>query len=287
VIDFLASSIRPVTAREFGLYRTLVESQVGIHLSEAKQALLTARLLPRIRQLGLKNFSEYYELAVERDHDELGRLLDAICTNETHFFREPSQFEILEKTFVPRWIAEAERGERPARINVWSAGCSTGEEPYSLAMALTRALPPEFTIEILATDVSSKVLARARDAIYPMRRLHEVPEDLRKRFLLRGVGEREGEFRIAPEMRRLIRFEHVNLVSPPRPTLGHFDLVLCRNVLIYFRAETRKRMVRWLCSQIVPGGYLWVGHSESLHDVGAPVRTVVPTVYRVNAAGRS
>jgi len=286
VIDALAS-IRPVTTREFGMYRTLVEERLGIHLSDAKQALLTARLLPRIRQLGLKNFSEYYELAVGRDHDELGRLLDAICTNETHFFREPIHFEILEKTIVPRWIAEAERGERPARVRVWSAGCSTGEEPYSMAMALTRALPSEFTIEILASDVSSKVLARAREAIYPMRRLNEVPDDLRKRFLLRGVGEREGEFRVAPEIRQLVRFETVNLVSPPRPTIGQFDVVLCRNVLIYFRTETRKRVVRWLCSQVTPGGYLWVGHSESLHDVGAPVRTVVPTVYQVHGGARS
>jgi chemotaxis protein methyltransferase CheR len=286
VIDALAS-IRPVTTREFGLYRTLVEERLGIHLSDAKQALLTARLLPRIRQLGLKNFSEYYELAVGRDHDELGRLLDAICTNETHFFREPIHFEILEKTIVPRWIAEAERGERPARVRVWSAGCSTGEEPYSMAMALTRALPSEFTIEILASDVSSKVLARAREAIYPMRRLSEVPDDLRKRFLLRGVGEREGEFRVAPEIRQLVRFETVNLVSPPQPTLGQFDVVLCRNVLIYFRTETRKRVVRWLCSQVTPGGYLWVGHSESLHDVGAPVRTIVPTVYQVHGGARS
>jgi chemotaxis protein methyltransferase CheR len=282
VIDALGSPIRPVTSREFGLYRTLVESKVGIHLSEAKQALLTARLLPRIRQLGLKNFSEYYELAVERDQEELGKLLDAICTNETHFFREPSQFELLERTIVPRWIAEAQRGDRAPRVRIWSAGCSTGEEPYSLGMALTRALPPEFTIEIFATDVSSKVLARAREAVYPMRRLHEVPETLHKRFLLRGTGPREGEFRIGPEIRRLVRFDSLNLVSPPRPSMGEFDAVLCRNVLIYFQAETRKKIVRWLCSQVTPGGYLFVGHSESLHDTGAPVRTVVPTVYRVN-----
>ena len=286
MIDTLAS-IRPVTPREFGMYRTLVEERLGIHLSDAKQALLTARLMPRIRQLGLKNFSEYYELAVERDHGELGRLLDAICTNETHFFREPTHFEILEKTIIPRWIAEAERGQRPTRVRIWSAGCSTGEEPYSMAMALTRALPPEFTIEILASDVSSKVLNRACDAIYPMRRLHELSDDLRKRFLLRGVGERDGEFRVAPEIRRLVRFEHINLVSPPQPTIGQFDVLLCRNVLIYFRTETRKRVVRWLCSQVAPGGYLWVGHSESLHDVGAPVRTVVPTVYQVHGGARS
>jgi len=287
VIDALAPTIRPVTTREFGLYRALVESEVGIHLSDAKQALLTARLLPRIRQLGLRTFSEYYELAVERDRDELRRLLDAICTNETHFFREPTQFDILEKIIVPRWIAEAERGERPARVRLWSAGCSTGEEPYSLAMALTCALPTHFAIEIFATDVSTKVLTRARDAIYPMRRLHEVPENLRKRCLLRGVGEREGEFRIAPEIRSLVRFERLNLVSPPQPRIGRFDAVLCRNVLIYFQAQTRKRVVRWLCSQVENTGYFWIGHSESLHDVGAPVRTVVPTLYQVlHEAGR-
>ncbi|HEX6764260.1 MAG TPA: CheR family methyltransferase, partial [Polyangiaceae bacterium] len=159
--------------------------------------------------------------------------------------------------------------------------------PYSLAMALTRTLPSEFDVEIFATDVSSKVLDRAKNAVYPMRRVHEVPEELRKRFLLRGVGEREGEFRVGPEMRSLVRFDNVNLVSPPHSRFGPFDAVLCRNVLIYFASETRKRVVRWLCSQVKPGGYLFIGHSESLHDVGAPVRTVVPTVYRVNGAADS
>ena len=276
-----ANAVRPVTRREFALYQALVESELGIHLAESKQALVNARLTARIRELGLATFSDYYERATGSDREELVRLLDAICTNETHFFREPHHFELLRETMVPRWLAEAEHGRRPKRVSLWSAGCSSGEEPYSLAMGLLAELPADWSIDVLASDVSSKALGRARDAVYPMRRLLEIPAAYHQPFLLRGIGEREGLFKIAPEVRRRVRFEHINLVAPPRPQIGKFDLVSCRNVLIYFSAETRRRVVSWLCAHLADLGYLWIGHAESLHDGTYPVRTVVPTVYRL------
>jgi chemotaxis protein methyltransferase CheR len=277
--------VRPVTLHEFGLFQALVEQELGIHLSEAKQALVNARLMPRIRELGLTTFGDYYDLARGGDPRELRRLLDAICTNETHFFREPGQFEILEHRLIPRWVSEADAGLRPRRVSIWSAGCSTGEEPYSLAMTLRERLPADFDFEILASDVSEKALGRARAATYSMQRLEEIPEALHKRYLLRGVREQEGRFRIGPELRRYVRFEPINLLSIGARSLGPFDLVLCRNVLIYFKRETRFAIVGELCGKVKPGGHLFVGHAESLHGANLPISTLIPTVYRVGAAG--
>ena len=277
--------VRPVTLHEFGLFQALVEQELGIHLSEAKQALVNARLMPRIRELGLTTFGDYYELACGSDPVELRRMLDAICTNETHFFREPAQFEILEHRLIPRWVRDAEAGRRPRHVSVWSAGCSTGEEPYSLAMTLRERLPADFQFEILASDVSDKALGRARSATYSMQRLEEIPEPLHKRYLLRGVREQAGRFRIGAELRRYVRFETINLLTIGQRSLGPFDLVLCRNVLIYFRRERRLSVVAELCTKVTPGGHLFVGHAESLHGANLPLSTLIPTVYRVGAEG--
>lgn len=273
--------VRPVTLHEFGLFQALVEQELGIHLSEVKQALVNARLMPRIRELGLATFGEYYELARGGDPAELRRLLDQICTNETHFFREPGQFRVLEQELIPQWIEQADAGRRPRHVSVWSAGCSTGEEPYSLAMTLRERLPANFKFEILASDVSHKALTRARSATYSMQRLEEIPEELHRRYLLRGVREQEGRFRIASELRGHVRFEEINLLSLASRSLGPFDLVLCRNVLIYFKRETRLQIVADLCTKVRAGGHLFVGHAESLHGAGLPVTTLIPTVYRV------
>jgi len=271
--------IRPLTPHEFSLFRSLVEAETGIFLSDVKLALVNARLLARIRELGLKTFSEYYDRVLGSPDDELVRMINAICTNETHFFREPAQFALLSKSVLPRLASEAERGERPRRIRVWCAACSTGEEPYSVAMLLLDALP-DWSIEIVASDLSTKVLARAVAGIYPMTRLRDVPLDFQKRFLLRGVGPQEGKFCVSAPVRKLIDFTRVNLVVGQLPELGSFDLVLCRNVLMYFRPETRLDVVRRLLSRLVPNGHLCVGHSESLHGVEG-LRTVIPTVYQL------
>jgi chemotaxis protein methyltransferase CheR len=271
-------AVRPLTQREFSLFRTLVESETGIHLSEVKQALVNARLLARLRELGLRTFSDYYERVVRSRDEELVRCIDAICTNETQFFREPTQFSLLTSTLLPRWRDEAEAGLRPRRLRVWSAACSTGEEPYSLAMLLLAELPG-FSVQILATDLSTKALAKARAAVYPMPRLKDVSLELRQRFLLRGVGSQEGKFRVGDEAQRVVEFRRLNLTAAAGYELGHFDLVLCRNVLMYFRPETRHAVVDRLIDHLVPSGYLWVGHSESLHGFDPRLRTVIPTVY--------
>jgi chemotaxis protein methyltransferase CheR len=276
-----ATSIRPLTDGEFTRFRELVEREVGIHLSSVKQALVNARLLSRIRELGLGTFQEYYERVVSSPHDELIRFINAICTNETRFFREPNQFDYLRSRLIPGWRRDAEAGVRPRRVRVWSAACSSGEEPYTLGMALLTGLPPDWLVEVVATDISTKVLERAVAAVYPMERVHEIPADLHKPFLLRGTGSRVGSFRIAPRVRELTRFQRENLVTGDFTPLGAFDLILCRNVLMYFQPATRRKVLVRLLEQLAAGGQLFVGHSESLHGLELDVQTVAPTIYRV------
>jgi len=277
----MQANIRPLTVREFSLFRSLVERETGIHLADVKQALVHARLLSRLREVGVSTFSDYYDRVVERGGEELVVMINAICTNETHFFREPAQFTLLKTSLLPRFIDEADHGLRPRRVRIWSAACSSGEEPYSLAMLLHASLPPEWSIQILATDLSTKVLGKAIAGVYPMARLADVPLDLRQRYLLRGVGSQDGKFRIAKHLQELVDFRRENLIAFEPQALGRFDLVLCRNVLMYFRPETRKDVVTRLVDCVAPAGHLFVGHSETLHGFDARLRTVMPTVYQL------
>lgn len=277
----MLANVRPLTTAEFAKFRDLVETEVGIHLSPIKHALVNARLLTRIRELGLTTFGDYYERVVASPHDELVHCINAICTNETHFFREPQQFEFVRRELVPLWRELAQHGARGKRVRVWSAACSTGEEPYTLAMLLASCLPDDWQIEVVATDVSTKVLERAVNAVYPMSRLHEIPRELHRPYLLQGVGSRSGTFRIGPELRRHVRFQRENLVVSDLSNLGKFDLILCRNVLMYFKPETRLQVVRKLLRQLGTGGHFFVGHSESLHGQPLGIETVAPTMYRI------
>jgi chemotaxis protein methyltransferase CheR len=270
--------IRAITEREFTLFQGLVLRDAGIFLAPAKKALLVGRLSKRLRTLGLSTFGAYYERIVgDDDRDERVRMLDCISTNETHFFREPRQFEFLEKNVIPAW----KQSGGPRVIRVWSAGCSTGEEPYSLAMTLLHHFPPGSgrQIEIFATDISTRVLALAEAAVWPIEKAPEIPTSYRKAFMLRGTASQEGRMRAAPEIRALVRFERLNLNDEQYPVRGPFHLIFCRNVLIYFQMETKLRVIHRLLNVLAPDGLLCLGHAESLNAVTDRVRTVVPTVY--------
>jgi chemotaxis protein methyltransferase CheR len=214
-------------------------------------------------------------------------MLDHVTTNETHFFREPRHFELLAEEVFPRWRAEADEGRRPRRLRVWSAACSTGEEPYSLAMAFLRAFPPgsAWTADILATDLSTRVLDRARDAVWPLDKSREIPAADLKTFMLRGTGSQEGLMRAGPELRALVRFGRLNLNDASYGDLGEFDLVFCRNVLIYFDPPTKERVVGRLLGHLAPDGLLFLGHAESLSGTSLGVAPVIPTVYRHRSPG--
>ncbi|MGE3772815.1 MAG: protein-glutamate O-methyltransferase CheR [Gammaproteobacteria bacterium] len=256
---------------EFVLLRDWVQTEAGIDLSAAKKPLVTSRLLKRLTQLGLGSFGDYYRLIVQGGSHETQTALDLLTTNETYFFREPKHFAFLRDHALP--------ARRPGlAYRVWSAACSSGEEAWSIAMTLAEALP-DAPWEILASDLSTRVLERARSALYALERADHIPTPLLKKYCLRGIGSQAGSFRLDRPLRQRVRFVQVNLVQP-LPDLGMFDLVCLRNVLIYFDVATKADVVRRLCERLRPGGYFFCGHSESLHGLEVPLQAVQPAIYR-------
>jgi chemotaxis protein methyltransferase CheR len=274
-----------VSDAEFQAFQRLIYAEAGIHLNTGKKALLAGRLSRRLRDLRLPSL-EAYRRYIEKHPEERVPLLDRITTNETRFFREPAQFEFLERRLVPDWLAAAEAGLRPRRLRVWSAGCSSGEEPFSLAMVLLALCPPQhgWEVEIEATDISTKVLRRAEEAVWPQERAAHIPDRYLKRFMLRGVRSQQGKVKASPELRRLVRFERLNLMSGGHSGMGRFDLILCRNVLIYFDAASKARALKGLLERLAPGGHLFVGHSETLGRIAPTLRPVCPNVYKLEDA---
>lgn len=271
---------RPLTDREFGLFQRLIHRETGIFLPEAKKALVVARLTRRLRTLGVTSFTSYFEI-VETNRDERTTMLDNICTNETRFFREPRQFEFLDTEVLPRWKARAEAGLMPKRIRAWSAACSTGEEPYSLAMMLRTHFPLDegWNVEILASDISTRVLAAAREGVWPIERAEDIPNAYRRAYMLRGVRGEEGKMRAQPNIKSLIECRSINLNDDQYPVDGPFDLIFCRNVLIYFDRQTKAAVIDRLARHLSPTGLLFLGHSETLHSAAHALRHAGPTAY--------
>ncbi len=279
LVDAL-DQVRAPSARDFETLRTLICSTTGIELSDAKRMLLFARLAPRLRELGMTRFDEYVD-RVFSDNEERATMLDRITTNETAFFREPRQFDFLEQRLCPAWRAEAAAGRRPRHVRVWSAACATGEEPYSIAMVLLTHLPIEagWSHEIIATDLSRRVLGRASQATWSIDRAKQIPRRYLHAFMLRGTGANESLLRAGPELRAIVRFRHANLNEPTYPVAGTFDLVFCRNVLIYFAQEVRRQVVERLLVRLGRNGLLFMGPAEMLHGMPDRVRAVAPNVY--------
>jgi chemotaxis protein methyltransferase CheR len=270
----------PLSEREFTGFQQLLYREAGIWLSPTKKALVVGRLSRRVRELRSPSFGAYLRRA-EEDTIERVRLLDALCTHETHFFREPRHFDFLAREVLPRWRAQGDTGSGEGkRVRVWSAGCSTGEEPFSLAMVLRHHLPAAegWQIDILATDLSTRILEQARQARWPVEKAAEIPKPYLRAYMLRGVGSQEAWMKADAGLRELVRFQRVNL-NDGHGVGGRFDLVFCRNVLIYFDPASRARAVERLLNHLSPQGMLFLGHSESLLGLGCRVRALIPTVY--------
>jgi chemotaxis protein methyltransferase CheR len=270
-----AAEVRPPTEREFRLFQQLVYEHAGIHLPPVKRALLSGRLSKRIRELGLDTFGAYYDFVQEQGEAERTHLLDRITTNETSFFREPHHFEFLSREVLPRWMAAPRT--RPLRI--WSAGCSTGQEAYSLAMAVSEVVGSAGA-EITATDLSTRALRAAQAAEWPMSAAAPIPTALLHRYMWKGIGPNRGKFAASPQLRSMISFSQFNLNddSAYGRLRERYDVIFCRNVLIYFDHASRTRVLANLISCMAPGASLFVGHAESLNAVPA-VRCIEPTVY--------
>ena len=247
---------------EYRMFRDLFKAACGLWFGEDSRFVLENRLVRRMRKLEIDSFAAYHYLLRRETNgdDELAAVIDELTTNETYFFRERSQLRALIDEIVPGLLAR-----RPGPVCIWSAGCSSGEEPYTIAMlALEAGLRPGLDLRIHASDISRRCLAKAREAVYRESSFRETPPELRDRYF----KERGGQYALVPEVRQHVSFTRVNLLEPARfALLGALDVVLCRNVIIYFDRDTKKRVIESFATRLAPGGYLLLGHSESLIQV--------------------
>jgi chemotaxis protein methyltransferase CheR len=255
---------------EFHLLQQLMYQASGISLAANKRPLVAGRLMKRLRHYQLPDYAQYLRMLERPEHlDERRLVVDLLTTNETYFFREPAHF-----SFLGQWLA---RRQGPVRI--WSAACSSGEEPYSLAM-VARETAASRDWSILASDLSLSMLARAREGVYALAQARHFPEGWLQRHCLNGVGDMAGRFRVQASLRERVSLREVNLVQPLPEDLGSFEVIFLRNVLIYFNHEQKEHIVRRLLEQLVPGGLLFIGHAENIHGFDLPVRLLGPSVYQ-------
>lgn len=267
----------PLTDREFAEFQRLIYDLAGIHMTDAKKALISGRLMKRLRHYALRSFSAYLAIVTDSANvEERQTMVNLLTTNETYFFREPKHFDYLAGTILPA-LCQRDGGNRLLRF--WSAASSTGEEAYSLAMSLMDNLGDERPWEIVGTDISRDVLARARQGVYRTERIDGVPPDYLRRYFLRGIGSRVGTLRVVPEVRARVQFSEANL-NESLAAVGEFDVIFLRNVLIYFDLPTKREIVERVARQLRRGGWLFIGHSESLNGVTPALQPVRPTIYQ-------
>lgn len=274
-----------LSEREFTRLSEFIYSECGIKMPPSKKVMLQARLQKRLRALDMHSMSDYcsYLFSPEGIENELVHMINVITTNKTDFFREPKHFDYLVQKAIPDLIAGQGSGVR-SRLMVWSAGCSTGEEPYTLAMVLKEFAEtyPGFRFDflILATDISTKVLEKAKLAIYDHVQIEPVPPVLRKKYLLRGKSSKKGLVRISEDLRSQVRFRRLNFLEDDFGMREPMDVIFCRNVIIYFDRPTQEKLLNRFYRHLRPGGYIFTGHSETLHGLNVPLVPVAPTVYR-------
>jgi chemotaxis protein methyltransferase CheR len=265
-----------IDPKSFDSFRELVYGRAGIVLAEGKQALVGARIGKRMRQLGLERFPDYLDwVKGEGGEEEMIQLLDAISTNVTSFFREAEHFAFLRERL------EAWRKGGGQSLRIWCAAASSGEEPYTLAMTVRDCdIGPGSDAKILATDISTRVLRIAQEGIYPREKLESLPAGFAQRFFERAGGREGTSWSARPELRSLLKFARLNLATPPFPMRGPMDFIFCRNVMIYFDNPVRQRLLSEFHRLLAPGGYLVVGHSESLAGLTGQFQVVRPSIYR-------
>ncbi|MGH8606530.1 MAG: CheR family methyltransferase [Gammaproteobacteria bacterium] len=266
------------TPKDFDRLRGLVRRHTGISLSELKQDMVYRRLSPRLKELGLTSFAEYCQRLSESNGEELEQFTNAITTNLTAFFRELHHFEYLANTALPELIAKKAPSRR---LRIWSAGCSSGEEAYSLAIVVKESLldSADWDVRILATDIDSNMLSKARQGIYSQERVQDLSHERLQRLFLKGRGSHRGMVKVVPQLRSLVHFKRLNLLHE-WPMRGPFDIIFCRNVVIYFDQETKRAMFDRFAELMGDGNHLFVGHSESLFRLSDHFHLVHKTIYR-------
>ena len=263
--------------KDFNFIRSLVGQRTGIVLSDLKRDMVYGRLVRRLRQLGLSSFTDYCNVLKNGNEHELNQLTNAITTNLTSFFREPHHFEFLSDTLLPELI----RHKRDRKLRIWSAGCSSGEEPYSIAMTIKEIVTDShnWDIRILATDIDSNMIVTASSGIYSEDRINGIGQSRLKRWFYRGKGSNEGLVKASNELKELISFKQLNLIHE-WPMKGPFDFIFCRNVVIYFSKETQKVLFNRFANLLDENAHLFIGHSESLYKVCDQFKLFGKTIYQ-------
>lgn len=271
---------------DFSRISGFVREKTGIALTDLKRTMLQARIQKRMHRLGLSSFAEYtrYLFSPEAQQVELDEFINVVTTNTTEFFRESHHFQFLRASALPALAGSVE--VRRNGVRIWSAACSSGEEPYTLAMVLSEHAEQhqDFHWSITATDISTKVIARARQGIYSEEAAGSIPLALRKKYLLRSKDPGRQLVKVAPPLRQSITWGRLNLMDREYGFSDPFHVIFCRNVIIYFDRQTRAELLTRLYNLLVPGGYLFLGHSESLHGISLRMQYAAPTVYRKEAA---
>ena len=265
------------TVENFNFLRQMSNAHSGIQVPDERFDMFYSRLVKRVRKLGLNNFSEYCDYLVNNHADEFTNFINAITTNLTSFFREKHHFDYLRDVVIPDLLI---RNAATKKIRIWSAGCSTGEEPYSLAMTLLENVPANWDIRILATDLDTQVLQFAADGVYPEDRVAELPIEILKRWFMKGKFSPEN-VRVKTELQAIIQFKYLNLMEE-WPMKTPFDVIFCRNVLIYFNRETKSRLAKRYAQLLVSKSWLFIGHSESLNHLTSEFELVATTSYMKN-----
>ncbi|MGC8823083.1 MAG: CheR family methyltransferase [Bacteroidales bacterium] len=264
---------------DFKRLSEFIYREYGIKMPPAKKVMLQGRLQKRLRELDITSFREYVDYVFsEQGQDEVIHMIDVVSTNKTDFFREPVHFEFLAQEIVPLF---ARTTELRYPMKIWSAGCSSGEEPYTIAIVLMecREKYPTLDFQILGTDVSTRILQTALDAIYKENRIEGIPLQILKKYFLRSKDRTNPTVRLIPEIRRKVSYMRLNLMESVYPVPDMYDVIFCRNVLIYFDRPTQERVINKLCMYLKPGGYFFLGHSESITGMTVPLRQIKPTIF--------
>jgi chemotaxis protein methyltransferase CheR len=265
-----------ITSDEFEQFRMLVYKESGISLGDGKRSLIVSRLSKRLRDLSLDTFQQYFNLVTgSAGQEEFTQLLDLISTNKTDFFREPKHFDFLREEVLPELASTK-------RVRIWSSASSSGEEPYTIAMTLYDGVqaPAQWNFHILASDLSTRVLAKASSGVYDTERVRDLPAATLKRHFLSGRGGAAGKVKVKSHLSDMVTFRRINLMDDRFPIKTPLDVIFCRNVMIYFDRPTQERLVGRFHKYLKPGGYLFIGHSESLQWLNQPFKSIAPTIYR-------
>ena len=276
----LAPYQHSLSLKDFRKLASYIERNVGIKMPEQKLLMMQARLSSRLNVLEIADFSEYVEYVLSgKNNEEVMHMIDVMTTNLTYFFRESAHFDYLSEKILPEFVSQKRKN-----LKVWSAGCSTGQEPYTISIVLKEFLRQQelykFNFSILASDVSTRVLAVAEKAIYPLDSVSKLSMSIKKKYFLKSKDSKKELVRLKADVRNSVKFKHLNFIDKDYGLNDSFQIIFCRNVLIYFDKETQKKVLEKFMSYLEPGGFLFLGHSETIMNMNLPLRTVAPTVFQ-------